>query len=299
MRTGRDVVIAALLGADEVGFSTAPLIATGCIMMRVCHLNTCPVGVATQDPELRKRFAGKPEHVVNYLMLVAEETRQIMARLGVRTYEELIGRTELLEPDSTVTHFKAGGVDLSELLEVPENARGRPPPPGPRPRPGPRRRLRPSPPPARRPRRFRRRDEGEAGREGHQPRPHRGNAAVERDRPPARARRPARRLDRGRPAGLGGAELRRLARARRDHGARGRGERLLRQGPVRRRAVDPPAARIASAGRGQRRGRQRRPLRRDERPRLLQRPRRRALRDPQLRAPRRSSRASATTAAST
>ncbi len=85
MRTGRDVVIAALLGADEVGFSTAPLVATGCVMMRVCHLNTCPVGIATQDPELRRRFTGRPEHVVDYLLEVAEETREIMATLGVRS----------------------------------------------------------------------------------------------------------------------------------------------------------------------------------------------------------------------
>ena len=97
MKTGRDVVVAALLGADEVGFSTAPLIAAGCIMMRVCHLNTCPVGIATQDPELRRRFEGTPEHVVNYLFFVAEEARALMARLGVRRYEDLIGRTELLE----------------------------------------------------------------------------------------------------------------------------------------------------------------------------------------------------------
>ena len=98
MKTGRDVAIAALLGADEVGFSTAPLIAEGCVMMRVCHLNTCPVGVATQDPELRKRFTGEPDHVVNYLFMVAEELRRIMARLGVRTYDELVGRVDLLRP---------------------------------------------------------------------------------------------------------------------------------------------------------------------------------------------------------
>jgi glutamate synthase domain-containing protein 2/glutamate synthase domain-containing protein 1/glutamate synthase domain-containing protein 3 len=111
MKTGRDVAVAALLGADEVGFSTAPLIATGCIMMRVCHLNTCPVGVATQDPELRRRFRGLPEHVVNYFMFVAEELRGIMARLGVRTYGEMVGRVELL---------KAGevrrGIDLGLIL---------------------------------------------------------------------------------------------------------------------------------------------------------------------------------------
>ena len=97
LKTGRDVVIAALLGADEMGFSTAPLIATGCIMMRACHLNTCPVGIATQDPELRKRFQGQPEHVVNFFFFVAEEVREIMASLGVATFDELIGRTELLD----------------------------------------------------------------------------------------------------------------------------------------------------------------------------------------------------------
>ena len=116
MRTGRDVVIAALLGADEYGFSTAPLIVTGCIMMRVCHLNTCPVGVATQDPELRKRFTGKPEHVVNYLYLVAEEVREILAELGVRSLSELVGHVQHLEPGEAIAHWKAHGVDLSGLL---------------------------------------------------------------------------------------------------------------------------------------------------------------------------------------
>jgi glutamate synthase (NADPH/NADH) large chain len=122
MRTGRDVVVAALLGADEYGFSTAPLIALGCIMMRVCHLNTCPVGVATQDPALRARFAGQPEHVVNYLIMVAEEARTILASLGLRSFDEAIGRTELLVPDDKVDHWKARGVDLAALLVVPEEA---------------------------------------------------------------------------------------------------------------------------------------------------------------------------------
>jgi glutamate synthase domain-containing protein 2/glutamate synthase domain-containing protein 1/glutamate synthase domain-containing protein 3 len=120
MKTGRDVVVAALLGADEVGFSTAPLIAMGCIMMRACHLNTCPVGIATQDPELRRRFEGTPEHVVNYLFFVAEEARALMARLGVRRYEDMVGRVELLEAAPAVDHWKARGVDLSLLLAVPE-----------------------------------------------------------------------------------------------------------------------------------------------------------------------------------
>ncbi len=120
MRTGRDVVIGALLGADEFGFSTAPLIAMGCIMMRVCHLNTCPVGVATQNPELRKRFQGTPEQVTGYLMLVAEEVRTIMASLGVRRFEEMIGRTELLDMDEAIDHWKARGIDLSMVLATPE-----------------------------------------------------------------------------------------------------------------------------------------------------------------------------------
>ncbi len=117
LKTGRDVVIAALLGAEEFGFSTAPLVTLGCIMMRKCHLNTCPVGIATQDPELRKKFAGKPEHVVNYLFMVAEDARAIMAQLGIRTVNELIGRTDLLEPDTAIQHWKASGLDLSPILE--------------------------------------------------------------------------------------------------------------------------------------------------------------------------------------
>ncbi|MGH2762188.1 MAG: glutamate synthase large subunit [Thermoleophilaceae bacterium] len=122
MRTGRDVAVGAILGADEFGFSTAPLIALGCVMMRVCHLNTCPVGVATQDPELRRRFDGQPEHVVNYLFMVAEEARRIMAALGVRSIAELIGRTDLLQPDEGVDHWKARGIDLRGLLELPDEA---------------------------------------------------------------------------------------------------------------------------------------------------------------------------------
>jgi glutamate synthase (NADPH/NADH) large chain len=120
MRTGRDVVIAALLGADEIGFATAPLIAEGCIMMRKCHLNACPVGVATQDPELRKRFTGKPEHVVNYFFFVAEEVRQLMAKLGVRSYNELIGQSDRLSMRKAIDHWKAKGLDYSNVLYKPE-----------------------------------------------------------------------------------------------------------------------------------------------------------------------------------
>ncbi|HJQ57289.1 MAG TPA: glutamate synthase large subunit, partial [Vineibacter sp.] len=116
LRTGRDVAIGALLGADEFGFATAPLIAAGCIMMRKCHLNTCPVGIATQDPVLRKRFTGQPEHVINYFFFVAEELREIMARLGFRTLNEMIGRVDRLDMRRAVDHWKAKGIDLSKLL---------------------------------------------------------------------------------------------------------------------------------------------------------------------------------------
>jgi len=122
MRTGRDVVIAALLGADEFGFATAPLIAEGCIMMRKCHLNTCPVGVATQDPELRKRFVGKPEHVINYFFFVAEEMRQLMAKLGFRTINEMIGQSDRLQMRKAIDHWKARGLDYSRLLTKPASA---------------------------------------------------------------------------------------------------------------------------------------------------------------------------------
>jgi glutamate synthase domain-containing protein 2/glutamate synthase domain-containing protein 3 len=116
LKTGRDVVIAGLLGADEMGFSTAPLIAAGCVMMRACHLNTCPVGIATQDPVLRQRFAGTPEHVVNFFFFVAEEARQLMARLGIRRFDDLIGRVDLLKTTEAIDHWKARGVDLAALL---------------------------------------------------------------------------------------------------------------------------------------------------------------------------------------
>ena len=117
LKTGRDIAIAALLGAEEYGFSTAPLITLGCIMMRKCHLNTCPVGIATQDPELRAKFKGKPEHVVNYLFMVAEDMRSIMAELGVRTVNEMIGRVDLLKADDAIDHWKADGLDLSNMLQ--------------------------------------------------------------------------------------------------------------------------------------------------------------------------------------
>lgn len=119
LKTGRDVVIAALLGAEEFGFATTALVAMGCIMMRVCHLDTCPVGVATQNPELRKKFMGSPDHVVNFLTFIAQDMREVMAQLGVRTVNELIGRTDLLEPDQAVEHWKAKGLDLTPILHRP------------------------------------------------------------------------------------------------------------------------------------------------------------------------------------
>jgi glutamate synthase domain-containing protein 3 len=116
LKTGRDVAIAALLGAEEYGFATMPLIAIGCIMMRKCHLNTCPVGIATQNPELRKKFQGQPEHVINYFFFVAEELRKIMAELGFRKIDDMVGRTDMLKQRTDIKHWKAGKVDLSALL---------------------------------------------------------------------------------------------------------------------------------------------------------------------------------------
>ncbi|MGC2077170.1 MAG: glutamate synthase large subunit [Xanthobacteraceae bacterium] len=120
IRTGRDVVVGALLGADEFGFATAPLIAAGCIMMRKCHLNTCPVGVATQDPVLRKRFRGQPEHVINYFFFVAEEVRELMAELGYRTFNEMIGQMQMLDRRELIAHGKASGLDFSKLFMKPD-----------------------------------------------------------------------------------------------------------------------------------------------------------------------------------
>jgi glutamate synthase (NADPH/NADH) large chain len=123
-KTGRDVVIGALLGADEFGFSTAPLIAAGCIMMRKCHLNTCPVGVATQDPVLRKRFVGEPEHVINFFFFVAEEVREIMAELGYRQFSEMTGQMQMLDRTRVIEHWKAKGLDFSRLFQKPEAGEG-------------------------------------------------------------------------------------------------------------------------------------------------------------------------------
>jgi glutamate synthase (ferredoxin) len=122
LKTGRDVAIAALLGAEEFGFATAPLVASGCIMMRACHLNTCPVGIATQDPELRKNFKGTPEHVINFMYFIAEELRQIMAQLGFRTLKEMVGQSQKLNVNQAIDHYKTNGLDLSAILYKPEKA---------------------------------------------------------------------------------------------------------------------------------------------------------------------------------
>ncbi|MGZ5418049.1 MAG: glutamate synthase-related protein, partial [Nocardioides sp.] len=119
LKTGRDVIIAALLGAEEFGFATAPLVVSGCIMMRVCHLDTCPVGVATQNPVLRERYTGKAEHVVNFFTYIAEEVRELLAELGFRTLEEAVGRAEMLDVETAVEHWKAAGLDLTPVLHVP------------------------------------------------------------------------------------------------------------------------------------------------------------------------------------
>ena len=124
LKTGRDVVIAALLGAEEYGFATAPLVVSGCVMMRVCHLDTCPVGIATQNPELRKRFTGRPEFVETFFEFIAEEVRELMAALGFRTMAEMIGHVEMLDTRAAIEHWKADGLDISPILAVPENRYG-------------------------------------------------------------------------------------------------------------------------------------------------------------------------------
>ena len=124
LKTGRDVVIATLLGAEEFGFATAPLVVMGCVMMRVCHLDTCPVGVATQNPQLREKFSGKAEHVVNFFMFIAQEVRELLAQLGFRSIEEAVGHSEVLNVDDAVRHWKTEGLDLSAILYRPEIAPG-------------------------------------------------------------------------------------------------------------------------------------------------------------------------------
>ncbi len=243
LRTGRDVVIGALLGADEFGFATAPLIAAGCIMMRKCHLNTCPVGVATQDPVLRKRFKGQPEHVINYFFFVAEEVREIMAMLGFRTFDEMVGQMQMLDQRKLVEHWKAKGLDFSKLFLKPEAAdrhrhlqvRGAGPQDPRHPRPQADRRIAG---------RARPRRAGAAAGDDPQHRPLRRRHAVGRGGQALRPRGPAgrhhpRALHRHRRA-----DVRRLAGARRHLRAGRRRQRLCRQGPLRRPHHHPAAGAV-------------------------------------------------------
>ena len=247
LKTGRDVVIAAMLGADEMGFSTAPLIATGCIMMRACHLNTCPVGIATQDPELRKRFQGTPEHVVNFFFFVAEEVREILASVGLRSLDEAIGRVDLLSVRGAIDHWKARGVDLVTHSQALRAARGdstsaRAAAAGSaRGRAGlaaagalgartcPQQRLR------------RWLSSRRAAAADPQPQPLCRRHPLQPYRPALWRGRPAGGFDRGRLRGLGWPELRRLARARGHVHAAGRRPGLCRQGTLRRGVRDSPA----------------------------------------------------------
>ena len=289
LKTGRDVVIAAMLGADEMGFSTGPLIATGCIMMRACHLNTCPVGIATQDPELRKRFKGTPEHVVNFFFFVAEEVREILASLGLRTLDEAIGRVDLLGAREAIDHWKARGVDLTHVLRPVELPEG-----------GPRRRV--EAPPAvledaldwqlverARPLLERGGSLSRARAGAHraadpQPQPLRRGHPLQPHRARARGGGSAGGLDRGRLRRLRRAELRRLAGARGDLHVARRRQRLRRQGALGRSALRQPAGGHGRAlrRRAERDRRQHRPLRRDRRQGVLPRPGGRALRGAQL-----------------
>ena len=230
LKTGRDVIIGALLGAEEYGFASAPLVVSGCIMMRVCHLDTCPVGIATQNPALRAKFSGKPEFVETFFEYIAEEVRELLASLGLRSLDEAIGRVDLLDTEAAVTHWKAAGLDLSTVLAEPDV-------------------------PADMARRqlveqdhglekaldhafldecapaLARRHAGVAGPAHHQRRPHGGDAAGLGDQPPLRRGRAARRHHLADVHRLGRAELRRLrAQGRDDAPLRGR-QRLLRQGP--------------------------------------------------------------------
>ena len=235
VRTGRDVVIGALLGADEFGFATAPLIAAGCIMMRKCHLNTCPVGVATQDPVLRARFTGKPEHVINFFFFVAEEVREIMAQLGFRTFNEMVGQSDQLDKERAIEHWKARGLDFTKLLHKPHAPKERRGlqlrTPGPRPKQGPRRQ-------ADRDRqagaRFKESRQGRACDQEHQPLDRRD--AVRRGREALWPRGPAGRYDLAVTQGHRRAGVRRLAGAWRDARSRRRSQRLRRQRPLGRQA---------------------------------------------------------------
>ncbi len=264
LKTGRDVVVAALLGAEEFGFATAPLVATGCIMMRVCHLNTCPTGVATQNPRLREKFTGKPEHVVNFMRFIAEDVREIMAQLGFRTVEEMIGHVDRLEARKAVEHWKAKGLDFSSILYQPDvgpevgrfchQA-------GPRPR----QVARPDGDPRSLPARDRAQGEG-VGRDADQEHPSRGRDDHGQrgheevgGRGPARGHHPHPLQRVGRP------ELRRVHAEGNDLFHRRRCQRLRGQGALRRKDHRLSPRRFQLCARGEHHHRQRRLLRRDQR----------------------------------
>ena len=266
MKTGRDVVVAALLGAEEYGFATAPLVVSGCIMMRVCHLDTCPVGVATQNPVLRERFTGQPEFVETFFEFIAEQVRELLAELGFRTLEEAIGHTELLDKSKAIEHWKASGLDLAPILATPANPyeqtltksreqdhgldRGA--------RPDARRAVRG---------RAARRQAGAARAAGPQRQPDGRHAAGLVRHPPLRRGRAAAGHDRPHVPRVGRAVVRGVPAAR-DHAAGlRRQQRLPRQGTVRRGRRGPAGRVGAVRRRAQRHRRQRHRLRRDQRAR--------------------------------
>ena len=282
LKTGRDVVVAALMGAEEFGFATAPLVVSGCVMMRVCHLNTCPVGVATQDPELRKNFTGKAEFIVNFFQFIAQEVREYMAALGFRTVDEMIGRVDRLNVRPAVNHWKARGLDFSAILHQPEVAGGRAAAADALPGSWPRARGRPRDHRAVR-RCARAEDAGVAEPADHQRAPDRRHDARLRGDAPARRGRPAGGHDSAAVHRIGRAELRRVRAAGHHPAPRGRLERLRREG-----AVGRQGHRLSAAAGDVRAGaehphRQRRALRRDERRGVHPRRRRRTVRRPQQR----------------
>ncbi len=282
LKTGRDVVIAALLGAEEFGFATAPLVVMGCIMMRVCHLDTCPVGVATQNPVLRERFNGQPEFVENFFTYLAEEVREILASLGFRTLLEAVGHAELHRPEQGRRPLEGRGPrPHADPLRARDRRRCLPAPvghAGPRPRQGARQRAHRAR--GRRPRA--RRARAGAGR-GAQRQPHRRHHARLRGQPSLRRRGPARGHDRHHVHRVGRPVVRRLPPARHHAASRGRQQRLRGQGALGRPRHRPPRPLLTVPGRGQRHRRQRDRVRRYLRRDLPARHRRRALLRPQLR----------------
>ena len=261
MKTGRDVVIAALLGAEEYGFATAPLVVMGCIMMRVCHLDTCPVGIATQNPKLREKFAGKAEHVVNFFRFVAEEVRELMAELGFRTIDEMIGRSDLLDMKRAIGHYKAQGLDFSKIFYRPEAgpdvAVRKVDRAGPRHRPGPR----PGAPQTGRPGPGAGRGGRDVALKVQNVNRTVGTITRQRGHPEVRRGGPPRRHHQAPVHRLGRPELRGVRPQGDDPDPGGGRQRLRRQGALRRQDRRLPAEGGDVRGRGQRPDRQRGPLR--------------------------------------